>query len=242
MFLSDCLLDIKDDLDRYHPLVLNEDNKFPAFSVKDGHLAIPFGHSAQFFCQDGFNKFTNSLIKAECVNSQTFKINGEQVLYPKLKCKEALQPVTIRTDKNCANGNGETFKIGINVTMFLEVYKICFHKKLKIPLYGEYELTALAAGVNCASPETWFNGDVLNYNKDEMYDCKQQRNYLSGILGRDLPGKEDECFGARQLVNERDVPAGFPQMLTHSYLNVIPHWNSDIMKVSRFLLKICMFF
>ncbi|XP_045537942.1 immunoglobulin superfamily member 10 [Papilio machaon] len=227
---NDCLIDIKEEFDRHHPLVLNQYNKLSDFSIIDGHLAIPIGHSAQFFCQGSFNKFPDSSLKAECVESKIFKINGEQVDFSKLKCKEALQPVTINKKEDCANGNGEIFRIGINVNEFLEVYHICFHRKLKIPLYAEYNLKASAAGVNCASPEKWFNSDVLNYNKDEMYDCKQQRNYLTAIIGRDLPGKEDECFGSRQLVNEKDLPAGFPQMLTHSYLNIIPQWNSDSMK------------
>ncbi|XP_013171202.1 PREDICTED: immunoglobulin superfamily member 10-like [Papilio xuthus] len=227
---DDCLLDIKEDLEKYHPLILNQDYKVSDFSIKDGHLAIPIGNKVQFFCQGGFNKFTDSILIAECMQSHTFKINDEEVDYTKLKCKEALKQVTIKTKEDCAKGNGEVYRIGIYVKEFMEMYQICYHKILKIPLYGEYNLTTSAAGVSCASPEIWFNDDVINYNKDEMYDCKQQRNDLTTLIGRDLPGKEDECFGSRQLVNEKDLPAGFPQILAHSYLNIVPQWNSDSMK------------
>ncbi|XP_045539530.1 uncharacterized protein LOC106711097 [Papilio machaon] len=240
---DDCLLNVETDFDRYHPLILTKRHELPNFYIKDEHLAIPINTTVVFFCEGGFNKFSDQSVEATCREGKTFEINREIVDYPKLKCKKALQPVTIQED-NCASGKGKLFRIGISVSPdknFMEVYRICVDKKSRF-LYTEHKIKPWAANVIATGMqiEKWLHSDVLSYNNNEMYDCKRQRQKgaISAILGRALPGNDDECYVARQLINEKDVPPGFPQLLTHSYLNIIPHWNSTATKYWNILEEI----
>ncbi|KPJ14780.1 hypothetical protein RR48_05874 [Papilio machaon] len=239
----DCLLNVETDFDRYHPLILTKGHELPNFYIKDEHLAIPINTKVVFFCEGGFNKFSDQSVEATCREGKTFEINREIVDYPKLKCKKALQPVTIQED-NCASGKGKLFRIGMSVSPdknFMEVYRICVDKKFRF-LYTKHKIKPWAANVSATGMqiEKWLHSDVLSYNNNEMYDCKRQRQKgaISAILGRALPGNDDECYVARQLINEKDVPPGFPQLLTHSYLNIIPHWNSTATKYWNILEEI----
>ncbi|XP_068622918.1 uncharacterized protein [Battus philenor] len=160
-----------------------------------------------------------------------FNVKGTFVDYPKLKCKEPLQAIKIKMDKSCDSyNNGDFYQIGFNVKEFLEIYRICFHKVRKVPLYAEYTLIPSAAGVKSPPIETWLDSEIVKYNQTEMYDCKKQKDDLSSILDKQFQHEESWCFTAKQLVNEKDVIPGFAQMLTHSYLNFIPYWSSGDVK------------
>lgn len=237
--IADCLLNIEKDFDRYRPLILTNTFKLPDFFIKDRHLAIPIGTTVQFFCNATFNKFPQRTVKATCREGTTFEINKELVDYRTLKCKEALQIVTnpMESTERC---KGTLYQIGIqSVFDFIELYKICSDGTRR-SLYTEHILRPWAAGVKAASmlEEKWFHSDMLSYNQNEIYDCKRQSDNISVVLGRSLSGNEDECYIPTQLINEKDVPPGFPQLLTYSYLNVVPHWNSDAARVSIFIVKI----
>ncbi|XP_013171391.1 PREDICTED: hemicentin-2-like [Papilio xuthus] len=231
---NDCLLNIGTDFDIYHPLILTESYELPDFYIKDEHVAIPINTTVQFYCEGGFNRFIDESVRATCREGQTFEINREIIEYRKLKCKKALQPVTVQT-VDCVRGEGKLFQIGLSVKDFIEVYRICFDKKFRF-LYTEHNIKPWAADVSATGMQTekWFHSDVINYNNNEMYDCKRQKDGISAIIGQALQGNDDECYVARQLINEKDVPPGFPQLFTHSYLNIIPHWNSDATRLDTF--------
>ncbi|CAK1589084.1 unnamed protein product [Parnassius mnemosyne] len=228
---NDCLLDISKDFDTYHPLVVANDFRLSYFNIKDGHLAIPINKSAQFVCAGGFNKFPGTEVKATCLEGKSFKINEDIAEFSKIKCVDRLQPVTLKTGKICGYNDTEIIKVGINIKgEFSEIYRICFHKLLKVPLYAQHRLMVYAAGVKSVPTERWLHSDIINYDINEMYDCEQQKNVISTLLNRPFHSEDNCCFAARQLVNERDVTPGLPQISTHSYLNVFPLWNTCNMK------------
>ncbi|CAK1589082.1 unnamed protein product [Parnassius mnemosyne] len=228
---NDCLLDIAKDFDTYHPLVLANDFRLSDFYIKDGLLAIPIGKSAQFMCSGDFNKFPGTEIKATCLEGKRFKINEDIAEFSKIKCVERMQPVTLKTGKICGYSNTEIIKIGINIKgEFSEFYQICFHKLLKVTLYAQHRLMVYAAGVKSVPTERWLHSDIISYDINEMYDCEQQKNVISTLLNRPFHSEDICCFSARQLVNEKDVTPGLPQISTHSYLNVFPLWNTCNMK------------
>lgn len=225
-------MDIKKDFTGNHPLLLSPLLKKPTFEVTDGYMTIPNGKYVVLNCPSKFANFASTpLVMANCEGDGNFKIRGKVYALKDVKCRKEVKPQELRTGIPCLPGNTEYIKIGFKfLSKFHEIYQVCLDKDNNVPVFIKQTLPSDLA--DSSQKSRWYNSELLPYDFNRMYDCRNQANDIDRTFGRDVTSRSSCCFNKRQLVSPRDLSPGVPVTATYSYLNVIPQWSTCNSKVN----------
>lgn len=205
---------------------------WPTFEITEGYMVIP--HESYYFlnCPHGFTNYSSTTnFMAYCEGETKMKINGVIYDFSEIQCQDEVKPDSVNTGIHCHIGNTEYIKVGYRIyNQLVKVYEVCFDKDKNITLFAKHKLSPDHTDAN--TEPKWISSHLLPQDFDTIYDCKTQVDDMTSILGRDFLKHDSCCFARRQLVSSHDLRPGIPTTVSHSYLNVIPHWSTCNAKVS----------
>lgn len=227
-------IDFQDgDLKEPQPLILTNSYKV-FYPDENGILTFSSGQLILLACPDknnGFNAPFNSqhIIKASCVQSKQFKVNGKSYSFHSFTCKKSQKSV-VKREGTCLNKFSQV-DVGFRVLdNFVSIYEICRDDDTDETYYVKEEMTASVGGHQSKNPRpTWSSHNLFQGKVDSFYKQKHQKSILKQIL------KSDELvqkyFKKAQLQRghlaaRSDFVYGIQQNATFSYANAAPQWSS----------------
>ncbi|XP_073954414.1 salivary endonuclease-like [Choristoneura fumiferana] len=216
-----CALDIKNDFKGNAPLMLTPKLEIPKFEVVDGHVNIPRDEYIVFYCPAGFTILRKREIMVTCVNNKIFDYEGTKLSYSDFKCNHKVDTIPFNTKHRCNHGNSELIDIGFNARKkFVPVYQLCWDGIKTV--YSKLNIQPTLANI---LPNYGFNNGPHSY-LNTIFNCNNQNNKITEILGLEFHTRDSCCFEKRQLVSPKDVAPGLSQTATYISLNVVPHWST----------------
>ncbi|KAI8440941.1 hypothetical protein MSG28_009238 [Choristoneura fumiferana] len=216
-----CALDIKNDFKGNAPLMLTPKLEIPKFEVVDGHVNIPRDEYIVFYCHTRFTILRKREIMVTCVNNKIFDYEGTKLSYSDFKCNHKVDTIPFNTNHRCNHGNSELINIGFNARKkFVPVYQLCWDGIKTV--YSKLNIQPTLANI---LPNYGFNNGPHS-NLNAIFNCNNQNNKITEILGLEFHTSDSCCFEKRQLVSPKDVAPGLSQTATYISLNVVPHWST----------------
>lgn len=240
-FVVGCVLNMKDDLTKNHPLLLKENS--PSWielgQSSKGSVEIPRDEIIRLACtsENQKNSFKSpdlinkNFVYAKCKDGRNFEVNKKSYKFEDLLCSSPVQYSEKSTGQQCLGANTELIKVGFHVENdFVTVYTVCFDKTEKNTLYTDVTIPkGIDKSTVSVNDQAWLFTQNLygSVNINSAYESSNQASTFKKILNKDYFDNQNRCYLEKgKLVTNSDLAFGPQQATTTDYLNIVPQWST----------------
>ncbi|KAJ8667404.1 hypothetical protein QAD02_009067, partial [Eretmocerus hayati] len=262
-----CSLKLKGEVDKGNkPIIVDSRVSSPAYpspKIDDSSIVIPSGSSVRVLCPGKTNQESSQIIEPgvvivkdkaikqthvaepiECVDDNTFKLQGKPVDFLDIECEQ--KPRTsynaiLRSADNKKCHNGDRYEVGFGMENkdFLRTIYLCHNKHQAKTLWAHRVISPSNVVTNRYTGESkkvFKKGMLYNdmqISKEDPYSLNVAYNTLSSILGSSKKADKylstktsDKKFLAKgHLIANADMLYKNEQESTYFLANVIPMWQ-----------------